>query len=387
MEVKVTFFYLNRTIEIYCKADEEMDKMYGKFVSKLSDDSEVDHYIYYYGNFKLGHESTIEKNKYLSGKKDINIRAQKKLRIVKCPDCKCNDCTINLNNYLASYYGCKNEHSSKSVYDQYIYLQNIDSDEIRCHESGCQNTHSHYSLGFYKCLTCSSIVERSQYFCKDHISSHDKSHNLVKYDKKNYYCEEHFNKFIKYCFTDHQNLCQDCEKKHQGHNIAEYELMTPNVEQLKESLKKMEANIEKLKIVINDLKNRLDGALRVFKRYHYIAKDIIGKFELFNKDLKNNRILKSLWNLQSSNNKMNDELTKITKEKNILKKTDLIIDIYEKKEEFYKHHSKDIVDYKKDEDEWWKEIENKVIAKKKENEKKNDNNNKKEVKKSRYKNQ
>ena len=321
MEVKVTFNYINRTFEVFCKSDEEMKKMYGKFVSKVGDGSEVEHYIYYYEGNKLGNESTIEKDKYLSGKSNINITAQKKLRIIKCPDCKCNDCIINLNNYLASYYGCKNEHSSNSVYDQHINIQKIDTDELRCNESGCKHTQQNYSLGFYKCLTCSSVVDRSQYFCKEHISIHDKSHINVKYDKKNYYCEEHFKKFIKYCFNDHKNLCEDCLKEHQGHNIAEYELMTPNVEQLKESLKKMEANIATLKIVINDLKNRLDGALRIFKRYHYIAKDIIGKFELFNQDLKNNRILKSLWNLQSSNTKMNDELTKITKEKNIIKKT------------------------------------------------------------------
>ena len=70
----------------------------------------------------------------------------------------------------------------------------------------------------------------------------------------------------------------------------------------------------------------------IFKRYLYIARDIIGKFELFNKDLKNNRILKSLWNLKSSNNKMNNELTSIINEKNILKKFEVLCDIFEKNE-------------------------------------------------------
>ena len=70
--------------------------------------------------------------------------------------------------------------------------------------------------------------------------------------------------------------------------------MTPNIEQLKESLKKIESNINDLKSVIDGIKARLDGALRIFKRYHYIAKDIIGKYELFNNDLKNHRIIKSL---------------------------------------------------------------------------------------------
>ena len=380
MEVKITFSYINRSIEVFCKADEELDKMYGKFVNKLGDDSQVNHYIFYYQGNKLGHNSTIEKDKYLTGKKEINITAQKKLRIIKCPDCKCNDCIINLNNYLATYYGCKNDHSSISIYDQYINIQKIDTSEIRCNESGCQHTQQDYNLGFYKCLKCSSIVKRSQYFCKDHISIHDKSHKIVKYDKKNYYCEKHFKQFTKYCFTHHKNLCEDCEKDSQNDNIAEYDLMTPNIDQIKESIKKMEENIETLKIVINDIKDRLDGTLRIFKRYLYIANDIIGKFDLFNQDLKNHRILKSLWNLQYSNIKMNDELTKIINEDDTIKKTDLIVNIYEKKEEFYKHNRKITIDCKKEDDEWWKDIEKIVNAKKKEKEK--NENTKKDVTKS-----
>ena len=376
-DVKVTFFYLNRTIEVFCKSNEEMDKMFGKFISKLGDDSELNQYIFYYEGNKLGHDTTIDKDRYLSGKKDINITAQRKLRMVKCPKCKCNDCIINLDNYLASYYGCKNNHSSISVYDQYINVQKIDSEEIRCNQSGCENTQKNYNKGFSKCLKCSALVKHSKYFCKDHISSHDKSHINVKYDKKNYYCEKnkHFKKFIKYCFTHHQNLCEECEKDHQGHNIADYESMTPDVKQLKDSIQKMEENINDLKIIIDDIKYSLDGALRIFKRYLYIAKDIIGKYEFFNKDLKNNRILKSLWNLQHSNDKMNNVLTKIINEENRVKKADLLINMYEKKEENLNNNINETIDYKKEDDEWWKEIEKKGGGKKNEGEKNNDNNN------------
>ena len=115
--------------------------------------------------------------------------------------------------------------------------------------------------------------------------------------------------------------------------------MTPNVDQLKDYVQKMEDNIKDLKIIIDDIKYSLDGALRIFKRYLYIAKDIIGKYEFFNQDLKNNRILKSLWNLKYSNDKMNNDLTKIAGDENTLKlieKADILIDIYEKKEENYK---------------------------------------------------
>ena len=364
MEVKVTFFYQDKKIQIVCKESDKMENMFQQFINELKDGSQKEHYIYYCGVHKLGHESTIKDNKYLSYKKEIDITVQRKLRIIKCPKCICNDCIINLNNYIASFYGCKNKHSFNQVYDQYINLQKIDGDEIKCTDSSCENTQQNYNKGFYKCLDCSEITDHSKYFCKDHIDNH-KDHKYIKYDKKNYYCEKHFKFFIKYCFTHNQNLCEDCEKEHKKDKIANYQAMTPDIEKLKESLNIMGKNIAKLKIIIDDIKSRLEDTLRVFKRYHYIAKDIIGKFELFNQDtdLKNNKILRSLWNLQSSNKKMNDDLANLIKGKDFVQKVKNMISIYQQKEDNYKNNTSDTnvkIDQKKEDDEWWEEIKNDI---------------------------
>jgi len=363
MEIKVIFNYLNKNYPATCKENDEMKKMYEQFISKLDDDSKITHYIYYYDGNKLGNEGTIKNNKYLSGKNELIISVQKKLRIIKCPKCM-NDCIIDLNNYLASFYGCKNGHSNNEVYDQYIYLQRTADSQIRCSEPNCSNTQQNYTKGFYKCLHCSKILESSTYYCKEHCEKHKleyKDHACVNYDKKNYYCVNHFNKFIKYCFTHKENLCEECEKEHENCNIAKYQSMTPNIDELKKSLDTMEKDINTLKIVIKNLKYRLDGALRVFNRYHYIAKDIIGKFELFNQDLKNHRILRSLYNLQASNKTINDELKKIIQEKDVLQKINLAIKIYEEKENNKKKNINDLITNEIDEDGWWKEIQKKSI--------------------------
>ena len=164
MQVKTTFNYLNKSIQVLCKDDEEINKMYEKFANKLSDGSEASHYIYYYNGNKLGHLSTIGKNKYLVGKRDIIITVQKKLRIVKCPGCICNDCIVNLNDYIVSYYGCKYHHEFTSVYDKYITDQNLDNTELRCNFPDCPHDQQNYTIGFYKCLDCSKLVKRSKYF-------------------------------------------------------------------------------------------------------------------------------------------------------------------------------------------------------------------------------
>ena len=355
MDINASFAYLNKIIQVQCKDDEDINKMYQKFATKLNDGSEAAHYIYYYDGNKLGHDSTIGKNKYLKGKKDLNIEVQKKLRLVKCPKCKCNDCIVDLSNYLLSFYGCKYNHSESVVYDDYINTQKIDSSELRCSVPDCPHNQQNYPLGFYKCLKCSKLVKRSNYCCKDHLEDHSK-HITVKYDKKNYYCVKHSKPYTKYCFTHKIDLCEDCAKDHEADEIKDYDLMIPNLDKINKSLNDMEEKINDLKTVIEDIKSRLDGALRVFKRYHYIAKDIVGKFELFNKELKNYRILKSLRNLEFSNDRMNKDINKIIDEDYEIKKLNFIIKIFEEKEQNYrKNNAGEKTDHSKDNDDDWLE--------------------------------
>ena len=83
---------------------------------------------------------------------------------------------------------------------------------------------------------------------------------------------------------------------------------------------------------------------------------MISKYELFNNELKNNRILRSLWNLQISNNKMNDELKKIINEENLEEKVKKAISIYENREANYNKNLNETFDNKNEDDEWWEEI-------------------------------
>ena len=105
--------------------------------------------------------------------------------------------------------------------------------------------------------------------------------------------------------------------------------------------------------------------MRVFKRYHYIAKDIVGKFELFNKEVKNYRILKSLRNLEFSNDKMNKDITKIIDEDDGIKAMNYIIKIYEEKEQNYRRNNAgEKNDHSKDnDDDWLEEIKKKELNK------------------------
>ena len=372
MEVKVKFNYLSTTIEFTSNTNEEINKIYDKFVDALNepltdekDKTKATYYIYYYKGHKLGNKGTIGNDKYLRGQKDIIINVQKKLRFIKCPKCVCNDCIVNLDNNLITFYGCKYKHVISNKYDEYIKVQKIEGPELHCSSSNCENTQENYFKGFYKCFTCTETLPScipkeegggSQYYCKDHIEDpeqHD-NHFYVKFDKKNYYCGEHKKAYKNYCFDDKIDLCEDCLSRHTNCRIKGYNAMESNLDKLKESLNLMEKNINGLRLIIESITKRLNDAMRVYKRYQYIAKDIIGKYELFNKDLKNFKILKSLRNLKATNTKMNKELTNIVTEKDQIKIINSLFTINDNLKQSIKI---DNIDHSKDnDDDWWDEI-------------------------------
>ena len=371
MEIQVRFTYLSKIIQVTCKDDEGKSEMFQKFTDQLNDDSKPTHYIYYYEGNKLDYEGKICEDRYLRGEKDIIISVQKKLRFIKCPECVCNDCIVNLDNNLLTFYGCKNNHTTTKKYDEYIKVQKIEGPELKCSTMGCTKNQQNYFKGFYKCFECSIVIPGglkkstkggSQYYCKKHLEEEHKKHFNAKYDKKNYYCEKHKKTFKNYCFNHKIDLCDDCVTSHNKCNVKGYNAMEPNLDKLKDSLDLMEKNINILRAIIEEISNRLVDALRVFKRYDYIAKDIIGKYELFNKDLKDYKILKSLRNLKATNIKMNKELTDIVTEQDTNKRINFLFKIADTQDDIPTKSEK--FDYSKENDDDWLEEISKGIYKK-----------------------
>jgi hypothetical protein len=77
MEIQVRFTYLSQIKLVTCKNDEDKSKMFEKFTNQLDDDSKPNHYIYYHEGNKLDFQGKICDDRYLRGKKDIIICAQK----------------------------------------------------------------------------------------------------------------------------------------------------------------------------------------------------------------------------------------------------------------------------------------------------------------------
>ena len=356
--VTVTFFYERKTIEIQCSFEEQMINIFQIFVKKLNPSFTINDFDFFFEGRKLDNNSTENLN-FLSKKSKITIFVEKRSRIIRCPKCICNDSIINIENYHLTFSGCKYNHNVNRLFNEYNECQRIDLSQIVCSKSGCPNNQRDDPKDFYKCLTCTKSLRHTKYYCYKHSLEHDKTHIKIKYDEKNYYCEKYFHKFIKYCFTCKRNLCHDCIDEHKDHETINYATITPNIKGIKEDINLIKGKINDLGHVIEDIKEKLEGAVKIFEKYCEIANDIIEKYELFNKKYKNYRVLKSIFNIKKSNKKIIDDLEAINKGLNLKDKINTLIDIYEGDRTNYRegnyNKNENNKDNKKDEDEDLKE--------------------------------
>ena len=341
MEFKATFIYEKRPFEIQCNTNEEVNTIYGKFINKLSPNLSINDFDYFYNGIKIGKNIKNLQEFISDNKKDITICVEKRSKIVKCPVCICNDCIIDIDDYIIKFYGCKYKHTDFKIFDDYKGSQKIDFSKIFCKYEGCDKNESNDPEDFYKCLTCCDILKHTQYYCTYHKKEDEKKnakkHEYVNYDHKNFICNKHIKKFIKYCFKCRKNLCEDCEAEHKNHQIKDYNSMSPIVEEIKKDLDTIKGKIEELRIIVDYIKrNLLDGTMKIYENYCEILKDVIEKYEYNNKELKNYGVLKNFLNLRKSDRKILKDLDEVIKEDNYKKKS-LFFDMFQKDLDNYKN--------------------------------------------------
>ena len=326
--VNAIFYYEGNSIIIQCTNTEKMSSIFKKFADKIN--SNVNDYNFYYNNVKIENDSTILNLNNNPSETAIIITVKNALKIIKCPDCDCNDSILKINDYKILFSGCKNNHEKELIFSKYDMSQNVQLSNIICDNPKCEHNQQKYWGNFYKCLNCTDINKHSKYYCNDCRASHDKEHKLVKYNEKDFYCEQknHFEKFSYYCLRCSKDLCEKCLNVHNGHNVKKYDSFIPNIDDIKKNLNVIERNIKKLRHIVEDIKVQIDRAMNIMEKYYSISKDIIEKFELYNKSLKNHRIIFSVLNIKESNENIMNDLNKIIYSEDLKNKCISLIDIY-----------------------------------------------------------
>ena len=242
--IDVNFSYEGRNITIQSTKDEVMKEIFKRFEIKCNLENKSVYYLYN-GN-KLNEEIKLEE--IIGNNNNINIIVNSisenknntlvNNKYIKCPICK-EDIRMKIKDYKIELYDCKNKHNINNILlEEYENTQKLDISKIICNICNNINKSNTYNNNFYICNTCKINI------CPLCKSKHDKKHNIINYDQKEYICEKHNEIHIKYCNTCKINICLSCYEDHNKNEIISYENINPNIDKIKNEIFKLKDAID-----------------------------------------------------------------------------------------------------------------------------------------------
>ena len=94
--------------------------------------------------------------------------------------------------------------------------------------------------------------------------------------------------------------------------MKKFEEITSDINTIKSSLEKVGKGIEDLKIIVAQIKNNIDDAVRIMEQYYEIDQDIISRYEFYNIKYMNYQVLKTVRHLDYSKDFIMKDLFGIT---------------------------------------------------------------------------
>ena len=250
-----------------------------------------------------------------------------KAKQIICPRCSEN-AFIEIENYKIKLT-CNKGHESGILISEYENTQKIDQSKIRCDICKEKNKGETYGNQFFRCLNCKNKL------CPLCKAAHDSNHNIIDYDKKDFICEEHFEKYEFYCKTCKKNLCTECIKFHNKHEIMTFGLLLPDQNELKKNLEenqKIKDNfIKEIKEIIKLLEKVIKSSETLFKINEELSNTYLESTQ--NKKLRNYEMIKNINYFNSEDNKLFKEMKDAIDNEN--KNTEIIniFNIYSKMED------------------------------------------------------
>ena len=250
----------------------------------------------------------------------VNDEQNKEEVIVKskdiiCPQCK-EPCRIRIENYKIKLYECTYGHKTEDIkLKDFDKIQSINESQIICNNCKFKNKGNCPSGEFYRCLNCKLNL---CLLCKP---NHDRRHNIIKYDHRNYICQIHNEHLIKYCIQCKKNICFACEG-HDNHECEDF--IKPNIEEKKKILNELKINVDEIKKHLKEVIDNLNGFMSYINKYYEINNNIL---ENYNIKKRNYQVLK---NLNEINNikEIIEIIKNINNNNNIKNKISNILDVY-----------------------------------------------------------
>ena len=308
------FEYEGNKINIQCDPNEQMSDIINKFNAKtgtkkedlqfVAEGKDVKENETFKSQYKLKRKVSVLVNKISKEIKD----SLKKSNYIICPNCK-GSSQILFNNYKIELYGCKNGHETKDIsINDFGATQNYDEAKIICQK--CQNVNKYdaYKNIFYICLDC------KQNLCPLCQSTHEKQHNIINYDDKNFTCYLHFEPLTSYCQDCKKDICAVCESEHEGHKIITYGSILPNIKKIKEETAIFKDKIGDFKKEMEELINKLNQLIESFDNYFHIYEDIT---DAINIKKRNYSLIQNIHDVLKFNNTVMQDINQLISDKKI----------------------------------------------------------------------
>jgi len=331
---EVKFIYKTQNYIIQCKKNEVFKNICQKFSNKA--DVNFSSAYFLYDSKLIDLQLTFEQIAKGDDKRDNRMIVlvelnedrsyeNKNITISKeiiCPTCKEN-CLIKFKDYKIDL-NCKKNHEFHNILlDKYKKYQAVDFSKIICEDCKVQNKLDVFENKFFTCISCKKNI------CPLCKSKHNKSHDIIDYDLKDYICFNHNEKFSSYCKNCKLNLCIECESNHQDkNNIILYRDILPEKDTIISQISELRVKIDQFKIEIDKLKYELDEIIKNYELYYLINDNLMKIYQ------KKNRNYQTLTNLKeismNNNNILNDLNTFLGSDSNSLDKFVKTINIHSK---------------------------------------------------------
>ena len=333
----VEFIYEGVTSSQQCNANDKMENIINKYLSKIEVKDKNSMYFLFSGNVvkeELTLKELIGKNisnakkfqilVYSNGQDpspDVFIKSKNK---IICPECK-EDIRLKINDYKIYLYDCKNGHQFDDILlNEFEDTQKINLTKIICNFCKVRNRGSTFDNEFYYCIKCACNLCP---LCKNKHEKYSKNHRIISQKENNVFCNEHNDSFIKYCKDCKKNLCFSCVEKHKNHKIQFYEDIIPDMDMIQNENQNLNKAINQFENTTNHIIEKFKLVLENLKIYYQIYKELIDNFD---KDDNNKRKYEIYQNINEFKNNIINELNNINENSNTYKQIDKIMEIYEK---------------------------------------------------------
>ena len=325
--IRLIFHYDQYQTSLNSNTEETIKYVFRAFLEKVIPDYKKKKFYY---NGKLINEELkvgdiISETDKERGKMDIVIKKSDKIedlidfKEVICPNCGDN-IVMNIKDYKINLHDCINKHKINNIlFSEFANKQKVDLSKIICNQCNKINKSNTFKNEFYKCFSCGKNI------CPNCKFYHDKSHMIINYDQKNYFCEKHNKNYNLYCNQCKKNICTLCENEHNNHDKINFEKLLPNTENILKEMNEFKKKIDQFNENIKEIINQLNNIVLNIEIYFKITNDIINNYK---NERNNYQNLKNINEFISINKSIIEDINKIINEKSLKQKMNYIMDIH-----------------------------------------------------------